>query len=60
MKGLCINLDIKDLLRLFETTINFSVFEMLGMFTPQIKNWAYKLANAKKGDYLFNVITLFE
>ena len=57
--GLSLNLDIKDLLTLFETTINFSLFEGIGMFTSNLKNWAYKLADCRKGDYLFNILTVF-
>jgi len=30
------------------------------MFTSKLKNWAYKLADTKKGNFLFNIVTVFE
>lgn len=44
---------------LFEGMMNFGVFEMLGMFTAKFKNWVYRLGDARKGDFLVNVVTVF-
>lgn len=29
------------------------------MFTNKIKNWLYRLGDASRGDYLYNIVTVF-